>query len=74
MVNLDATTPQLNVVKVWADAHVSRNLNGAERILSKDFVMQMFPKAAEFPELTKEEYLQKYAVAFALFAEVEVCT
>ena len=72
MVNLEATTPQLKVLRQWADAHHSRDLHDAEPIFSKDFALKMFPKAAVFPDLTREEYLQKYSVAFSLFTNVDV--
>ena len=72
MVNLDATTPQLKVLKQWADAHHSRDLNDAAPIFSKDFTLKMFPKSTVFPDLTREEYLQKYTVAFSLFTNVDV--
>lgn len=74
MVNIEATTPQLRVVKGLADALVSRDLSNAEPILSKDFILKSFPKAAELPDLTKEEYLQKYSAVLALFGKMEVRT
>lgn len=74
MVNLDVTSPQLKAIKVWADAHASRNLNEAEPILSKDFVLKTFPTVAKLPDLTKERYLQKYGILFTLLARVEVRT
>ena len=69
MNTIDATTPQLKVVKGLADA---LTLNKGEPILSKDFVLKTFPKSVELPDLTKEEYLQKYGAVLALFAKIEV--
>ena len=71
MNTIDATT-QLKVVKGLADALTSRDLNKAEPILSKNFVLKTFPKWAELPDLTKEEDLQKYGAVLALFAKIEV--
>jgi hypothetical protein len=72
MINIEATSPQMQIVKVWTDAHTSRDLNRAEPILSKNFIARMFPKITGFPDLTKEEYLLRYSAAFALFSKVEV--
>lgn len=72
MTKIDATTPQSKVVKRWADVLASRDLNNAEPILSKDFVFKAFPKAAELPDLTREEYIQKYGAILSLLAKVEV--
>ena len=72
MNTIDTTTPQLKVVKGLANALTSRDLNKVEPILSKDFVLKTFPKSVELPDLTKEEYLQKYGAVLALFAKIEV--
>jgi len=72
MANFDTSTPQSKVVKGMTDAIASRDLNSAEPIISRDFIMKMFPKLAGLPDLTKEEYLQKYGVIFALFAKIEI--
>jgi len=72
MANIDATTPQLKVVKGFTNAVVSRDLNNVEPILSRDFTMRLFPKVARLPDLTKEEYLQRYGGTLALFANTEV--
>ena len=73
MANLEATTPQLKVVKRITDAISSRAPRTAESVISKDYMFRTFPKSDELPDLTKEEYLQMYGVALALFANVEVC-
>ena len=72
MTNLDATTPQLRAIKGIADAYTSRDLKGLEPILSRDFIFKTFPKSSEFPDLTKEEYIQRYGLVTALLAGVEV--
>jgi hypothetical protein len=74
MVNLDATTPQLKVVKQWTDALNARDLNVLEPILSKDFTLKSFPEATGFPNLTKEEYIQQYGAVLSLFSTVDVRT
>ena len=72
MANFDATTPQLKAAKGIFDAFVARDLNKAEPFLSKDYVFKTFPKSAEFPDLRKDEYIQKYVAVLVLFAQAEV--
>ena len=74
MANVDATTPHMKIEKAWTDAHTSRNLDAIRPILSNNFVVKIFPKADGHPDLTKEEYIQRYSAAFALFSKVEVRT
>jgi hypothetical protein len=72
MTNGDHTTRQLEVFKGFADAFATRDTTNILQIFSKDFVFKTFPKAAELPDLTKEEYLQKYRMIFPAFAKIEV--
>ena len=74
MITIDPTTPQLKVLKELADAIASGDVKKAEPLLAKDFTFKTFPKHAELPELTKEDYLPKYQVVFGIFAEIEVRT
>lgn len=73
MINLEVTTPQLKLVKELADATVSRDIKIAERLISKNFIIRTFPKAVGLPDLTIEEYVQKYAQIFSVLAKIEVC-
>lgn len=72
MITLEATTPQLRAVQVWADAVRSRNFSNAGHIFSKDFTLKTFPKSTEHPDLTKEGYIQKYCGVLAMFSKAEV--
>jgi hypothetical protein len=74
MVNLDATTPQLKVLKQWADAINARDLKAFAPVLSKDFTLKLLPEAAEFPNLTGEDYVQKYGLAISSFSKADVRT
>ena len=73
MVILEATTPQLKVIKDLADSLASRDVKSTVRLLSKDFTLSTFPKVAELPVLTGEGYLQKYGPVLGAFAKIEVC-
>jgi hypothetical protein len=72
MVNIDATTPQLQVLKKFIEANSTLNMDNTERFYAKDFKMQTFPKSDETPELTKEGYLQKQRAMVGGVAKAEV--
>jgi hypothetical protein len=74
MTNINPTTPQLKVLKDFVDALETRDIKNAEPLLSKDFTFTTSPKSADLPDLTREEYLQKFGALFAFFAKVEVGT
>ena len=60
MANIDASTPQLKAVKKWLDAHVSRNPNNIDSILSKNFKHRTLPDSIGVLEETKEEHIRRY--------------
>ena len=72
MVTVDATTPQLKAVKGLVEALVSDNFKTIESFLSKDYVFKTFPITPELPDLTRNEYLQKYGAVIPLFAKAGV--
>ena len=73
MVDINATTPQMKVVKVLVDCFHSRDLRDLEPLISEDFVFKTFPKAPELADLYREEYFLNYGTLFSSFAKVEVC-
>lgn len=73
MANIDATTPQLRLVKDWVDAYLTLNLENVDRYISKNFTFQTFPKIAELPDETKGAHLEKYGELLSLFTKMEVC-
>jgi hypothetical protein len=58
MANLDANTPQMRVVKKWAETYTSLDARKLEPILSKHYKHQSFPKSI-YPDETKEEHIQR---------------
>lgn len=72
MVNIDATTPQLKVLKELTEAIASGNIKNIEPLLSKDFTFRSFPKTAELPDLTKEGYIQRFGAGSGVFNKIEV--
>lgn len=71
MANLDASTPQLKVVKRWLDAYGSLDATNLDPLLSKDYKHQSFSEATH-PEETKEEHVQKYKAMASTINKYEV--
>ena len=74
MVNINATTPQLKLVKQWLEAHASRDIDKVAPIISKNFKFQAFPKTTDIPEEAKEGHLQRYRGILGALTNVEVRT
>lgn len=73
MVNIDATTPQLKVVKTWLEAYNTLNVDHVEPFISKNFVCKTFPKSSLTPDEGKARHLEKFAGIAAICAKTEVC-
>ena len=74
MVNINATTPQLKLVKQWLEAYASRDIDKVAPVVSKDFKFQTFPKTADIPEEGKGAHLQRYRGILSALTNVEVRT
>ena len=72
MVNIDATTPQLKVVKNLLDAYSSLDISKVEPFISKDFKYQMFPKIINLPDEPRAAHIQKYGEVLAALTKMEV--
>jgi len=76
MANIDASTPQLKVVKEWVDAITSRDISKFIPLISKDFKYQSLPHATELLEIcdqTRDAHLPWLKGLLALFTKAEVC-
>ena len=65
-------TPQLKLLKDYADAYSSLYMNNVEQYMSKDFKYQTFPKIPEIPHQSKEAHIQNWRAIFSLLAKQEV--
>ena len=76
MPTLEATTPQLKVVKELIDAFVSLDMNNiVPYFTTKPYTVQSFPKAAELSSKAENEGgAEKFAALLSLFKKVEVHT
>lgn len=74
MSNINATTPQLKLVKGWIDAYLSRDIKNIQPHLSKNYKFQTFPKIAGLPDETTEGYVEKYRPIFSMFTDLQVHT
>lgn len=72
MTNIDATTPQLKVVKRLFDAYCSLDMKNVLPLLAKDYTFQSFPKVPDLPDQTKGAHLEKYDAMYALITKVDV--
>ena len=72
MVNIDASTPQLRVVKKWFEAYASLDVDKPEPLLSKDYKQQTLPKSIGLPDETKEEHLKRFRGMSPSITKLEV--
>lgn len=73
MTNINATTPQLKVVKGFYDACLTLDLKNISPLLSKNFTSQSFPKIPELPDETEGGYIERYGLLASLMKKAEVC-
>jgi hypothetical protein len=73
MANLDASTPQLKVLKKAIDAVTALDLSKMDTLLSRNFKYQSFPKTIDVPEQTKGTFFQWFRGVFASMSKFEVC-
>ena len=74
MVNFDASTPQLKVVKNWIDAYCTLDTKNIEPFISKNYEYQAFPEVADLPKEAKERHLERYGAMLAEASKLEVRT
>lgn len=74
MVNIEASTPQLEVIKSLFDAWAVLDMNKIGASVSKNFTHQTFPKIADLPEGPRAEYMQKVGGILAMTTKFEVRT
>jgi len=71
MANINATTPQLRVVKNLFDAYLTLDYKNSEQYVSKNFKFQTFPKTPDLPDETKEGHFERYGALLSLVTKVE---
>ena len=65
-------TPQLKLVKDYADAYCTLDINNIEQHMAKDFKYQTFPKISEIPDQSKEVHIQKWGPILSVMTKEEV--
>ena len=76
MANIDASTPQLKVVKEWLDAITSLDVSKVVPLISKDFKYQSLPHVTELLEIrdqARDAHLPWLKGLMALCTKAEVC-
>ena len=72
MVNIDATTPQLKLVKQLLEAYISRDIDKVVPFISKDFKFESFPKTADLPDEAGVAHIQRYGPILTALTKAEV--
>ena len=72
MVNIDASTPQLKLVKEWFSAYASLDAEKLEPLLSKNYKQQTLPESIGLPEETKEEHIKRFREMPSAITKLEV--
>jgi len=72
MVDFDASTPQLRLIKKLLNGYCSLDMSNVEPLLSKDYQYEPFPECAEFPKQTKESHLKLWGEVFSSKTEVRI--
>jgi len=72
MVELDASTPQLKVVKNWIDAYCTLDMKNVETFISKNFQYQALPETADLPKETGGRHIERYRGLLVAASKLEV--
>lgn len=72
MAYFNTTTPQLRFIERVFEAYRTRDLNNLALLYSRDFSYRWLPKAAEFPDETREGHIESLGPLFAKLAKVDV--
>ena len=72
MVELDASTPQLKVVKKLMDAYLSLDMSNVAPLISKNYQYEALPKCTDLPKQTTGNRVGRYREIFAVVSKLEV--
>jgi len=76
MANIDASTPQLKVVKEWLDAVTSLDISKVVPLISKNYKYQSLPHATELLKICdhpRGAHVPRLKGILALCTKAEVC-
>jgi hypothetical protein len=72
MVNFDASTPQLNLVKKLIESYMTLDAKNTEPLLSKNFQEELFPRSPNTPDESKKAHVEEWAAILSSMNKVEV--
>jgi hypothetical protein len=72
MVNFDASTPQLNLVKNWLKSHMSLDTNNTEPLLSENYRHELFPRSPDTPDESKKAHVKTWGTVLSSMNKLEV--
>ena len=67
---INATTPQLNLVKDYINAYLTLKIKNVEPFISKDYKFQSFPKVPDLPD--QGEHSERFGTVLSLMNKMEV--
>ena len=73
LVNFNATTPQLALVKNFMNAYLTLDVKKISPFISKNFTFQTFPKTPDLPDQAKGEHFEGYETLLSMISKAEVC-
>jgi hypothetical protein len=71
MMNFDASTPQLNVVKEWFESYMTLDTNNTEPLLSKNFRYESFPRSSDIPDQSKKTHVEVWGARLSSIDKLE---
>lgn len=72
MSNLDASTPQLKVVKQWIESYITLDTNNTNPLLSKHFQFESYPRSSDIPDEPKKAHMETWGARLSTINKLEV--
>ena len=72
MINFEASSPQLSLVKKWLESYISRDTKNTDPLLSKNFQYESYPKSPSTPNQSKEAHLKLWGTGLSSMTKLEV--
>ena len=72
LTNLNATTPQLTLVKNYLDAYLTLDISKVAPFISKNYTFQTFPKTPDLPDEPKEGHFERFGPLLSNLSKAEV--
>jgi hypothetical protein len=71
MINFDASSPHLSVVKQWLESYQSLDTENVDPLLSKNFQYETYPRSPNAPNQSKKAHLEQWGAGLPLMNKLE---